>query len=79
MIMEFCNMGTLASYLEKNKREITIEKIKEIFSQIFHGLNYLFKKNMVHRDLKPDNILLKRSSKSKLGFVIKLEILDSQK
>ncbi|KAJ5068941.1 serine/threonine-protein kinase unc-51-related [Anaeramoeba ignava] len=75
VIMEYCDMGSLRTYLEdkKNKKElIPIEEIKEIFTQTVRALKYLYDQRIIHRDLKPANILLKKDPKSKFGYTIKV-------
>jgi serine/threonine protein kinase len=52
--LELCD-GNLRESLENIK---IYEKI-EYFEQIVEGMNYLNKKNIIHRDLKFENILLK--------------------
>ena len=41
--------------------------IQNLMKQIFQGLDFLHHKNLIHRNLKPDNILVSRSGKVKLA------------
>ena len=54
---EYCNGGDLRKYIEyfKNFDEGLIQTI---MIQMVNGLIELFKKNVVHHDIKPENILL---------------------
>ncbi|PNZ40386.1 hypothetical protein CD112_13435 [Staphylococcus simulans] len=50
---------TLESYIEKNNQKLNFKKRKRIKSQILKGFDYVHKKDMLHRDISPKNILLK--------------------
>ncbi|EFP77146.2 STE protein kinase [Puccinia graminis f. sp. tritici CRL 75-36-700-3] len=64
IFQEFCEGGTLAALLENGKVEE--ELICQMYAhQLLEGLNYLHSNNVVHRDIKPDNILLDKEGKLK--------------
>jgi tRNA A-37 threonylcarbamoyl transferase component Bud32 len=54
-VMRYMNGGSLAGEIEKGK--FSIEDAARIIEKVAHGLAYAHKKGVVHRDLKPDNIL----------------------
>ncbi|GAB4288996.1 MAG: hypothetical protein Kow0098_06680 [Ignavibacteriaceae bacterium] len=54
--MEFLEGGTLKEYLNRNY-PLQLEEIKRIFIQICDGLTEIHSKNIVHRDLKTNNIM----------------------
>ncbi|KAF9023402.1 hypothetical protein BDZ89DRAFT_1069890 [Hymenopellis radicata] len=54
---EFCEGGSLASLLEHGRIEDE-EAVQYYTMQMLEGLIYLHSQNVVHRDIKPDNILL---------------------
>lgn len=56
-IMEYCGGGDLFEYILKNKKLTEYETCK-IFTQIISGLDYIHKKGIAHRDMKPENVLL---------------------
>nr|CAG8433886.1 8256_t:CDS:2 [Entrophospora candida] len=57
IFMEYCQGGSLASQLEHGRIEDE-NVIKFYVAQMLQGLIYLHENNIVHRDIKPDNILL---------------------
>ncbi|KAF9401583.1 Suppressor of Sensor Kinase (SLN1) [Mortierella sp. AD011] len=57
IFMEYCQGGSLADLLEHGR--IEDEKVIKFYTlQMLKGLAYLHDKNVVHRDIKPDNVLL---------------------
>lgn len=64
VILEYCNGGDLATkFRDYNKKQqlhdgLDEETVKYLAKQIVDGLKYMHDRNVVHRDLKPQNILL---------------------
>jgi serine/threonine protein kinase len=56
LIMEYIPGGTLKEYIKKNK-QLDEEEAKKILKQILEIILYCHKMNIIHHDLKPDNIL----------------------
>jgi len=56
LILEYCENGDLKNFL--NKRPMKEKNVRKFMKQIVSGLQYLNNKNVYHRDLKPQNILL---------------------
>jgi len=61
MIYEFCDGGNLEELLHR-KRAFTENEALYFFKQIINGYFSLYKRNILHRDLKLQNILLKDGS-----------------
>jgi serine/threonine protein kinase len=58
-VMRFIEGDTLKTW-RKKKEELPSEKeIKDIFSQILDGVKYLHENDYMHRDIKPDNIIIR--------------------
>jgi len=54
-VMRLMTGGSLSDMIEKGR--ISLEETARIVSKIAQGLTYAHKKRVIHRDLKPDNIL----------------------
>jgi len=55
-VVEFCNGGDLNAFIAKNINNHKFNAI--ITKQLVKGLQFLHQHDVVHRDLKPDNILV---------------------
>ena len=56
MVVEYCSGATLTNEINKRRRIPEPEAI-EIVKQIIFGLAAMHKCNIIHRDLKTDNIM----------------------
>ena len=56
IIMELCNHGDLNDFFRKKNPNMH-QKV-EIMTGIAQGITYLHSKDVIHRDIKPDNILM---------------------
>jgi serine/threonine protein kinase len=54
-VMRLMTGGSLSDMIEKGR--LSLEETARIVSRIAQGLTYAHKKRVIHRDLKPDNIL----------------------
>ena len=70
IIMEFCEGLDLRKFINEHKKSndfIKKDIIYHIILEISNGIKEIHKKNLVHRDLKPDNIFLNADLKVKIG------------
>ncbi|XP_073690650.1 interferon-induced, double-stranded RNA-activated protein kinase-like [Garra rufa] len=68
--MEFCEGGTLTNWIKaKNcvEKQRTIVEIHKILYEIITGVEFIHANKLIHRDLKPDNILFSANGKVKIG------------
>lgn len=56
LVMQYLPQGTLAQYIQK-KGALALSEALPIIKQIASGLEYAHSQNIVHRDVKPSNIL----------------------
>ncbi|KAK7605730.1 hypothetical protein BKA81DRAFT_227552 [Phyllosticta paracitricarpa] len=59
LTLEYCPLGSLQA---NPPRSTDLDSIVSILRQTLMGLSYMHGRNYAHRDLKPDNILIKRAS-----------------
>lgn len=62
LIMEYLPGGDLSEYFRRNGFKISEARAAQIMFQLANGLKYLHQFGILHRDLKPDNIMLTECS-----------------
>ncbi|KAL1196133.1 Mitogen-activated protein kinase kinase kinase 18 [Cardamine amara subsp. amara] len=74
LILEYCSGKSLADLIKKNVRGLLEKDVKVFAKDILQGLQYIHSQNIIHCDVKPDNILLipvdNRTKRN--GFVTKI-------
>jgi hypothetical protein len=63
LVMEYLNYGNLQEYLIKNNFNLGEHDVAIIAYQMADALSYLHSYGIIHRDFKPENIMLKQSGK----------------
>lgn len=65
LVMEFVDGESLGQKIEREGKLTEAEAIR-IMAQVCQGLHRAHKQNLIHRDVKPDNIMLNREGVAKL-------------
>ncbi len=66
IVMEYVEGRTLAKMIGKETGPIPFEKAWPIFHQILDGIGYAHSQGVVHRDIKPGNIIVTPENKVKI-------------
>ncbi|XQJ26233.1 protein kinase, putative [Leishmania guyanensis] len=70
VFLELCHGGSLASLrrkFSKAKEPFSISLVRSYTRQVLEGLAYLHAQNVVHRDIKSDNVLISAMGEAKLA------------
>jgi serine/threonine protein kinase len=54
--LEYCPHGNLHEYI-KQKKKLSEANAVEIMEQVLAGFKYILQEGVIHRDMKPANIL----------------------
>lgn len=65
-IMELCPNGTLGDLLH-HRGTLAEPEVRYYMSQLLDALQFLKEENVIHRDLKPDNIMISANMKLQVG------------
>lgn len=57
IVLEYCSGGDLAAHL-KAHHPLGEERVVQLLTQLLTGIEFIHNQGMVHRDIKPPNILL---------------------
>ena len=61
-IFEYCP-STLSKFFSKEKSPVPLTKIQTMMKQLLTAIDIMHGKMILHRDIKPDNILLDKDGK----------------
>jgi len=66
LVFEHCDQD-LKKYFDSLNGEIDSEKVQSLMYQLLRGLAFCHSKNVLHRDLKPQNLLINKNGELKLA------------
>nr|CAG4650242.1 EOG090X081V [Sida crystallina] len=66
LVFEHCDQD-LKKYFDSLNGEIDSEKVQSLMYQLLRGLSFCHSKNVLHRDLKPQNLLINKNGELKLA------------
>ena len=72
IVMELCDSDLLKYLQEVHINRFSTEEIREIISQLNNVFREMRELNLIHRDLKLGNILMKFLNKEKTKFIVKV-------
>lgn len=67
IIMEYCPEGDLKQKIELDFNSFTEDWVRLTFAQLLQAVQYLHSKNVIHRDLKSQNVFLAHDGRVRLG------------
>ncbi|CAF1535276.1 unnamed protein product, partial [Didymodactylos carnosus] len=67
LVMEYMDKGSLTSLIHEKKEKLTFRKKLLIACNIASGMRKIHDHQMIHRDIRPDNILIKQGYTAKIG------------
>lgn len=65
LVMEYCSGGSLQDHFEKGP--MLLADVRKLSTEVALGLQALHARDMLHRDVKPGNLLLDENGVAKLG------------
>src|SRR5215203_6201042 len=61
IVMEYVDGGTVGDRLKRRRRSLATNEALQLLGQLCEGLGHAHAKKLVHRDIKPQNLLLRES------------------
>ena len=67
LLMEFMSRGSLTSVIEKAGSDLSLRRKLDMAINIASGMRKIHEHRMIHRDIRPDNILVNEDYVAKIG------------
>ena len=67
IIMEYMSNGSLASVIQEKSEKLSLRRRLDIARNIASGIRKIHEHRMIHRDIRPDNILVNENYVAKIG------------
>jgi serine/threonine protein kinase len=74
LVMAYADGGSLSDQIRRGA--LPLPEIQRLFEQIANALDYAHRQNVIHRDIKPDNILIDREGHALLADFGIVKILE---
>nr|WP_198044672.1 serine/threonine-protein kinase [Lysinibacillus timonensis] len=65
IVMEYCEGQTLETYIQRESFQLATF-LKEVYLPLIHTLDYVHQQEIIHRDIKPKNILIDKNGNVKM-------------
>lgn len=75
IVMEYCKGGDLYNFILNYRSEMNSELIRCMFTNLVSAISFMHSKNICHRDIKLENILLKYSQLETLDNGVRMAAL----
>jgi serine/threonine protein kinase len=75
LIMEFCSNGDLMRLIKESiklKSPIPLDNVRAILQQLLKAVSFMNSNKVIHKDLKPENVMLVESGPSNVFPVVKV-------
>ncbi|CAF1007400.1 unnamed protein product [Adineta ricciae] len=67
IVMEYMSNGSLTNFLQKEYHRLTLRRKLSIACDIASGMHRIHRHGIIHRDIRPDNILIDTNYRAKIG------------